>query len=386
MGKILKALEKVKAQKKAESHRKITESEDNFLQMDVSTPNNAKPQSKLEEEKNGLIQNQKSTVRKGRKSKEKPNKTIRTVFSRPQAQDINYALPFDDPDKNELNNYALDRDDQEEIQSRKECTIDKDEIARKLLELRQECSKQNLKKISTSKNHKGSEKCREDLVTLHRPSSIISEQFKVARALVSKLIKMRDLRTILVTSSLPLEGKSFIASNLAVSMARGLDEHVLLVDADLTSPSLQNIFQINSNKGLSDFLVCENYELSNFIKKTKVPKLSLLPAGSFFERSSELLASELMKLFIQEVKYRYDDRIIIFDSSPLIISQSLAISDKVDGVIIVVKAGKTDRKLVNKAVEMIGRKRIVGIIMNYCNVSSWKYAAYFGKERSGQFG
>ncbi|MEJ2102119.1 MAG: hypothetical protein P8X68_19425, partial [Desulfobacterales bacterium] len=97
-------------------------------------------------------------------------------------------------------------------------------------------------------------------------------------------------------------------------------------------------------------------------------------------------ASELMKLFIQEVKYRYDDRIIIFDSSPLIISQSLAISDKVDGVIIVVKAGKTDRKLVNKAVEMIGRKRIVGIIMNYCNVSSWKYAAYFGKERSGQFG
>jgi capsular exopolysaccharide synthesis family protein len=184
----------------------------------------------------------------------------------------------------------------------------------------------------------------------------------------------------LITSSLPYEGKSFIASNIAVSIAQGLDKHVLLVDTDLNQPSLHNIFQIESNKGLSDFLVSDKYQLKDFIKKTEIPKLSILPAGSCFTHAAELFSSDLMTLFIREVKNKYDDRIIIFDSSPLIISDSLAISDKVDGCIIIVKTGKTNRKLVSKTIEMIGKTKVIGIIMNYCEIPSKNYAGYYGKK------
>jgi protein-tyrosine kinase len=378
MGKFLKVLEKAKAQKKTDVPQKAIESQNDFSQMDVGAIDHPKRKQTAEAKKKGSTQ--KPAGRKGQESGNRANKNTRTVFLRPPAQDTDYTFDYRRP-----YDPVLDGDPgagQKEVQHLKECIIDKDEIAAKLLEMRMECSRQTFENTSAPKHYNTHKKVRAGLIALHRPNSIISEQFKVARALVSKVVKEKDIRTILVTSALPLEGKSFVASNLAVSMARGLDEHVLLVDADLTSPSLQDIFQIKSSKGLSDFLVCGDYELSSFIKKTKVPKLSLLPAGSFFERSSELLASELMRLFIQEAKYRYDDRFIIFDSSPLIVSQSLALCDKVDGVIIVVKASKTDRKLVEKTVEMIGRQKVVGIIMNYCNVSSWKYAGYIGKESS----
>jgi protein-tyrosine kinase len=385
MGKFLKALEKVKAQKKTDAPEKTGASPNNFLQMEARVLNDAGRQPAAEvKPKRGSTR--KPAGRKNQKSRARANKNIRTVFPREPAAGSDYDFAAAYRQRPELYPDGDFGDDQIEIQPSDECIIDKDEIAAKLLEMRVACSRQPFEKTSAPKHYNTRKKVRAGLIALHRPSSIIAEHFKVARALVSKVIKEKDIRTILVTSALPLEGKSFVASNLAVSMARGLDEHVLLVDADLTSPSLQNIFQINSPRGLSDFLVCDNLELSSFIKKTEVPKLSLLPAGSFFERSSELLASELMRLFIQEVKYRYDDRFIIFDSSPLIVSQSLALSDKVDAVIIVVKAGKTDRKLVEKTVEMIGRQKVVGIIMNCCNVSSWKYAGYMGKENGDRIG
>jgi capsular exopolysaccharide synthesis family protein len=187
-------------------------------------------------------------------------------------------------------------------------------------------------------------------------------------------------RTILITSSQPYEGKSFIASNLAVSIAQGFEKHVILVDADLKHPSLQKIFNLKSKEGLSDFIINEKLELSNLIHKTMVSKLSVLTAGTCYENSSEILSSELMRLFIQELKYRYSDRYVIIDSPPAKISETLALVNQVDGVILVVKTGKTDINLVKNICENIGREKIIGIVMNYYKQNIKNYYSYYNNK------
>jgi capsular exopolysaccharide synthesis family protein len=252
--------------------------------------------------------------------------------------------------------------------------INKNEIAERFMLLRKKYSKHAIKKREINKRYL-QKKRGKDLFTLFSPNSVISEHFKVTRTILMSMLKGKGMRTILVTSSLPLEGKSFVASNLALSIASGLDKYVLLVDADLRKPVQQEIFKINSGLGLADYLVNEKYQLIDLIQKTPVPKLTLLLAGSDYENSSELLSSELMTLFVQEVKYRYDDRYIIIDAPPAHISESLALAEKVDYVILVVRAGKTDRKLVQETAKNIGMHKIIGVFLNYCDI---KKTAYYG--------
>ena len=242
--------------------------------------------------------------------------------------------------------------------------IDKDAIADKLLMLRKDSSKHLFKKMDL-KGKVPRKKRKKNLFASSNPNSIVSGYFRVIRTVLFNLAKKKRVKTILITSSVPFEGKSFIAANLAVSVAQGLDQYVLLVDADLRKPSLAEIFSIKRGEGLSDFLTNDRHELSSLIQKTEIPKLSFLPAGSAYEKSSELLSSELMKAFVQEVKYRYDDRYVFFDSPPAIVSETLALADAVDGIILVVWAEKTDRKVVERTVELLGRKKTLGVILNY---------------------
>ena len=253
--------------------------------------------------------------------------------------------------------------------------INENEIAERLMLLRKKYSKHFFKKREINKSYLR-KKRGEDLFTLFRPNSVISEHFKVTRTILMSMLKGKGMKTILVTSSLPLEGKSFVASNLALSIASGLDRYVLLVDADLRKPVQQEIFKINSELGLTDYLVDEKHRLIDLIQKTPVRKLSLLPAGSSYENSSELLSSELMTLFVQEVKYRYDDRYIIIDSPPAYISEPLALAEKVDYVVLVVRAGKTDKKLVQETAKNIGMHKIIGVVLNHCDIKKTAYYSY----------
>jgi len=253
--------------------------------------------------------------------------------------------------------------------------INKNEIAERLMLLRKKYSKHSFKKRDINKRYLR-KKRKEDLFTLFKPNSVISEHFKITRTILMSLLKGKGMRTILVTSSLPLEGKSFVASNLALSIASGLDKYVLLVDADLRKPVQREIFKINSELGLTDYLINEKYQLIDLIQKTPVQKLSLLPAGSGYENSSELLSSELMTLFMQEVKYRYDDRYIIIDAPPAYISEPLALAEKVDYVLLVVRAGKTDTKLVQETAKSIGRHKIIGVVLNHCDIKKTAYYDY----------
>ena len=220
-------------------------------------------------------------------------------------------------------------------------------------------------------------KRRDDLLTVSQPSSVIAETFKVIRTLLLMKIRERGIKTVLVTSSLPLEGKSFVAANLAVSVALDFDKHVLLVDADVKRPTLHEIFKTEPKLGLTDYLMNGHHHLVDLIQSEILSKLSFIPAGSLQKNSSELLASQKMKQLMKEVKDRYDDRYIIFDSPPAQISETLALANFVDGVLLVVKAGDTAKKMVKKTVAVLGRDKILGVILNQCDETPKAYYQYY---------
>jgi len=175
--------------------------------------------------------------------------------------------------------------------------VDRNKISRALQAFRSDHSKRssnyNGRGFKVPKARKKKESAR-----LLDPSSSFSEYFRVIRTLVLQAARDRGARVLLVTSSVPGEGKSFVASNLALSIANGLDKSVLLVDADFRKPSIQTTFGFGVTKGLSDYLSDAKYELGDLIQSTSFRGLSVLPAGSCPPDSSELLAGEIMKIFV----------------------------------------------------------------------------------------
>lgn len=245
--------------------------------------------------------------------------------------------------------------------------IDKDKPKCKLDYSRKACSKHLLEKGKFD-NHSAEIKQKNYLFTLYRPSSVMAEFFKVIRTILLKMTAKNAMKTILVTSLLPHEGKTFISSNLAVSIALSFDKYVLLIDADLKKPSLQKIFAINPDKGLTDFFMDHTQQLSCLIQKTEIPKLSIIASGSACGNSSELISSETMSHLIDELKDRYNDRYVIFDSAPVQMSDTLSLAGKVDGVLLVAKAGKTSKNHLKLAIDKIGKNKVLGIVLNQYKV------------------
>ena len=212
------------------------------------------------------------------------------------------------------------------------------------------------------------------LVTILEPQSFISEQFRKLR---SKLLHSPNggprPRAILVTSALPKEGKSFVAVNLAASIARGIHERVLLVDCDLRRPHLPEYFGLKPGAGLVNYLKGE-VELPQILIKTEIEKLSLLPMGHPPANPVELLASERMKNLLVEMRSRYEDRYLIIDSTPVIsTTEPRVLASQVDGIVLVVRAGKTPREMVLKAIEALAPAKVTGIVLNALRSSLAKY-------------
>ena len=155
---------------------------------------------------------------------------------------------------------------------------------------------------------------------------------------------------------------------ISVSIARGLDEHVLLVDCDLRSPKLHQNFGLELHQGLREYLENGN-SLSQYLVKTPVEKLTLLPAGSIPVNPSELLSSEKMRTLVKEIKARYQDRYIIFDTPPAQFTpEGSILASMVDGVLLIVRSGKTSRDIL-QVTNNIGREKILGIVFNASNGS-----------------
>ena len=202
------------------------------------------------------------------------------------------------------------------------------------------------------------------LVCLREPNSPAAECFKVLR---SKLLVRESgqlARTIMVTGVQPKDGKSLVAANLAVSIAQGINQYVLLVDCDLRRPFLHTSFGLQPEHGLRDYL--EGGEsVSPYLFKTPVEKLTLLPAGRALVSPSELLGSEKMRLLVCELRDRYQDRFIILDTPPAhFTAEAAPLFSMMDGVLLVVRAGKTALEPIKEVIAGLDREKILGVVFN----------------------
>jgi len=214
------------------------------------------------------------------------------------------------------------------------------------------------------------------LITLLDPQSPIAEQFKLLRAKIFCDDSVCRGKAFMVTSPQSFDGKSTVAANLAVTIAQGMDEYVLLVDCDLRKPSVHRLFGTNSQNGIREYLE-DGSSVAPYLQKTELSKLTLLPAGQPALNPSELLSSEKMRQLIKELKGRYSDRYVIFDTTPAgFAAETNFLASMADGVLLVVRSGKTSKKLILEAIEHIGRSKILGIVFNGDQGSSKKYNYY----------
>lgn len=185
-------------------------------------------------------------------------------------------------------------------------------------------------------------------ITPSDPKSRIAEEFRdikrpILRNAAGKgAAPILDGNLVMITSSLPGEGKSTTSVNLAMSIALELDYTVLLVDADVEKPSIPSILGLPGNLGLLDLLLDDELDVSDVLIKTNIDNLSILPSGRPQPRASELLSSEAMNRLLREMSSRYSDRILIFDSPPLLLSnESRTLAAHMGQVIVVVAAEQT---------------------------------------------
>jgi receptor protein-tyrosine kinase/non-specific protein-tyrosine kinase len=205
----------------------------------------------------------------------------------------------------------------------------------------------------------------EHIVCLKDPVSSAAEQFKKLKAKILQETPKQDFfNTIMVTSSDVGEGKSITAINLAIELSNEIDHTVLLVDADLRNPSIHQYFGIEPEYGLSDYLTGK-LNLSDILIKTGIGKLVILPAGKVAENAAELLSSEKMKMLVRELKLRYNDRYVIFDSTPLLVTADpLLLGRYMDGIIFVIQEGRTSHKAALQSISLMKGWNILGVVFN----------------------
>jgi protein-tyrosine kinase len=219
----------------------------------------------------------------------------------------------------------------------------------------------------------------ERLVMLSSPDSADAENFKLLRGQILFPRDRQVPRCILVTSTFPGEGKTFVASNLAVAIAMSVDEFVLLIDADMRRAMIHRMFDLNNVRGLRDYLT-GGKRVDELIMKTCVQKLSILPAGTMPRNPAELLSSNMMARFMAEAKERHKNDFIIIDSPPTqIAAEGKFLSQFVDAVIFVVMANKTPKRDVQKAIEGLGKDKILGVVFNGYDQQRKHYYKYYDK-------
>lgn len=206
------------------------------------------------------------------------------------------------------------------------------------------------------------------------PTSARSQQANQYRVIKRPLIKnamgkgasvIANGNLIMITSALPGEGKSFNAINLAMSIASEMDNTVMLVDADVARPSVMRMLGLPPSPGLLDLVVDDSLDMSSVLLKTNVEKLTILPSGTPHPRATELLASDAMTRLLEEMASRYPDRIIVFDSPPLLITtESRVLASHMGQVVLVVNAGKTLKTEVKQAIDTIDNCPVKLLLLN----------------------
>ena len=220
---------------------------------------------------------------------------------------------------------------------------------------------------------------RRRLITYEDPKSPISESYRALRTNITYASADNKIKSVLVSSPQPGEGKSTIVANLAIAFAQ-LRKRTLLVDADLRKPVQHNVFGVPRGPGLSEFLVGEVEDFNSVIHPTKVENLFIVTAGGLPPNPSELLGSDRMCELVALLESKYD--MILFDSPPIVaVTDSSMISSEIDALVMVVKAGQTDLAAVDRCLDTIKNVRspLIGAILNGANPETLagKYSYYY---------
>lgn len=189
-----------------------------------------------------------------------------------------------------------------------------------------------------------------------------------------------DGRLIMVTSSLPSEGKTFSAINLAISIAIGDEHPVLLLDADIARPSIANTLQLDipDEVGLTDYLENPDIPIEELLHETSLSGLTLMTAGHLKQRPVDLLASNTMAQLVERLKNMLPHHVIVFDTPPLLpVTETRSLSALVGQVVLVVAAGETPRSAVNESLLQLEDCEAVGLLFNKAPVQP-KAPAYYG--------
>jgi non-specific protein-tyrosine kinase len=196
------------------------------------------------------------------------------------------------------------------------------------------------------------------------PSAVELEAYKVLRTRIEQAVKAKGWNTLLVTSPNPGDGKTLTSVNLALTFAKAYNQTVMLVDCDLRRQNIHRVLGLESAAGLVDFLV-DDKPLQDFIIWPGIEKLTLISGGRSIQNSAEVMGSARMKSLVQELKTRYDDRMVILDSPPLLSgADTLALAPAVDGIIMVVKENRTPMRDIRRSLDMIPGEKFLGFVLN----------------------
>ena len=214
--------------------------------------------------------------------------------------------------------------------------------------------------------------------------NVVREEYKILRTHILQRTIAEQKNTLMITGALPGEGKTLTAINLAISLSHEVHKTVLLVDADMRSPSIAKYFGFSRGKGLVDYLAGEASLPDLLVHPEGFDKLVILPGGRPVPGAAELIGSPMMGNLVQELKHFYPDRYVLFDLPPVLsFADPLAFAPFVDGIILVVEEGKTPRESIQKCVEVLKPFPLIGSVLNKVDTrahESYYYYSYKNKE------
>lgn len=209
------------------------------------------------------------------------------------------------------------------------------------------------------------------LVTIREPYSMIAEQYRVLCTRISQLVQNKSSYTLAITSSVKGEGKSFTSINLAITMAKDFDENVLLIEGDLKNPTIHDYLKRSPGFGLSD-VIEGRIEMDAASIKLFEGKLTVLFAGKKIGNPSRLISSPKMEEMLNTARGLY--KYIIIDAPPVLPLVDMNIySNFVDGILLIIQAGKTPKSMVRRALSTIPSEKVIGAVLNDVELNYSKY-------------
>jgi len=240
----------------------------------------------------------------------------------------------------------------------------------------EETPNSEIKYTSTRKVHISPELLRKNHIITDNINDPTASSYNLLRTRLLQQMRSNNWNTLAITSSVPGEGKTITAINLAISLAREVNNTVLLVDLDLRRPTIHKYIGIEPEYGIDDYLQ-KDARLEDILVNPGIERLVILPGHEGIAHSSEMLSSPKMKELVEELKSRYQSRLILFDLPPLLaIDDALAFSPLMDSMLMVIEDEKTTEDELKRAFEMLDNVNVIGTVLNKSIATSMQYGYY----------